>query len=102
MFGRATIMLSIGPHSRFSAFNCLAACTAACGGLLMAGDHVSAFYSHASYGDQNYDNRVDCGWLIAAHDQRRRVRVRFQTFEIEAETECGSVVSSTSECQRMG
>ena len=61
----------------------------------MAGDHVSEFYSHASYGDQNYDNRVDCGWLIAAHDQRRRVRVRFQTFEIEAETECGSVVSST-------
>ena len=64
---------------------------AACGGLLVAGSHVTEFFSHAKYGDQNYDNRVDCGWLLSAEDQRHRVRFRFQTFEIEAETECGSV-----------
>ena len=62
-----------------------------CGGLLVANNHVNEFYSHANYGDQNYDNRADCGWLLAAEHQRHRVRFRFQTFEIEAETECGSV-----------
>ena len=62
----------------------------------MADGHVGEFYSHAKYGDQNYDNRVDCGWLLAARDQRHRVRFRFQTFEIEAETECGSVNSDTT------
>ena len=64
---------------------------AECGGLLVANNHVNEFYSHANYGDQNYDNRADCGWLLAAEHQRHRVRFRFQTFEIEAETECGSV-----------
>jgi len=62
---------------------------AACGGLLIASDHVTEFFSHAKYGDQNYDNRVDCGWLLAADDQRHRLRFRFQTFEIESEAECG-------------
>jgi len=69
-----------------------AAVYAACGGLLIAGDHVNEFYSHAKYGDMNYDNRADCGWLLAARDHQHRVRLRFQTFEIEAETECGSVL----------
>jgi len=62
----------------------------------MAGERANEFYSHANYGDQNYDNRVDCGWLIAAQDRHRRVRCRFLTFEVEAETECGSVHSTQS------
>jgi len=57
--------------------------------MLIADDHVTEFYSHAKYGDQNYDNRVDCGWILVAHDQHHRVGLRFQTFEVEAETECG-------------
>jgi tolkin protein len=60
-----------------------------CGGMLTATDHVGEFYSHAKYGDHNYDNRADCDWMIVAENQHQRVRLRFQTLEIEVENECG-------------
>ena len=60
-----------------------------CGGWLAATDQVSTLYSHAKYGDQNYDNKEDCDWVLSVDDDRYNVRLRFQTFEIEEETDCG-------------
>ena len=62
---------------------------AVCGGSLTAGSRASEFYSHAKYGDMNYDSRMDCNWLIIAEDRHHRVRVHFKTFETEPETDCG-------------
>lgn len=60
----------------------------ACGGRLLATSRtVEHLYSHAKYGDQNYENREDCDWLIEA--ESGRVRLRFLTFELEHELDCG-------------
>ncbi|XP_077507273.1 protein tolkin-like isoform X3 [Amblyomma americanum] len=60
----------------------------ACGGRLLAtGRTVEHLYSHAKYGDQNYENREDCDWLVEA--ESGRVRLRFLTFELEHEQDCG-------------
>ncbi|GFR12076.1 tolloid-like protein 2 [Trichonephila clavata] len=45
-------------------------------------------YSHAKYGDQNYDNKEDCDWIIQGLNDHR-VRLRFLTFEVEHEQDCG-------------
>ena len=45
-------------------------------------------YSHAKYGDQNYDNKEDCDWIIEAH-RGENVHLTFLTFELEDEHDCG-------------
>lgn len=45
-------------------------------------------YSHAKYGDQKYDNKADCEWVIEA-EPGYHARIEFLAFEIEEETECG-------------
>lgn len=62
---------------------------AVCGGTLVAYSKVSQLFSHAKYGDHNYDNKEECEWLIVADEEGYRVRFRFLTFEIEEETDCG-------------
>ncbi|XP_015790048.1 tolloid-like protein 1 [Tetranychus urticae] len=61
--------------------------TTVCGGRLIATSNVEHLYSHAKYGDSNYDKKEDCDWVIEAPDGYR-VRLRFLTFEIEAENDC--------------
>ncbi|XP_015793831.1 dorsal-ventral patterning tolloid-like protein 1 [Tetranychus urticae] len=61
--------------------------TTVCGGRLIATSNVEHLYSHAKYGDSNYDKKEDCDWIIEAPDGYR-VRLRFLTFEIEAENDC--------------
>ncbi|KAF4532823.1 hypothetical protein B566_EDAN002674, partial [Ephemera danica] len=46
------------------------------------------FKSDASYGDHNYENRVDCDWEIEA-PTGKAVHLRFLTFELEYEQDCG-------------
>jgi len=67
----------------------VACCAAVCGGTLIASNKVGQLFSHAKYGDNNYDNKEDCEWLILAEDEGHRVRFRFLTFEIEDERDCG-------------
>ncbi len=71
---------------------CLALIFSVCGGRLIATSSTQELYSHAKYGDQNYDNKEDCDWLIWAEELDHRVRLRFITFEVEDETDCGLVL----------
>jgi len=63
-----------------------------CGGRLIASSKAQELYSHAKYGDQNYNNQEDCDWLLYAQDQDYKVRFRFLEFEVEDETDCGYVL----------
>lgn len=63
--------------------------TTVCGGRLIASTSANKLFSHAKYGDQNYENKEDCDWLIWADEDNYRVRFRFVSFEVEDETECG-------------
>lgn len=58
-----------------------------CGGTLYATSTVENFYSHAKYGDSNYDKKEDCSWVIKAA-KSHRIRLRFLTFDIEDERDC--------------
>ncbi|KAM7304642.1 uncharacterized protein ISCGN_014542 [Ixodes scapularis] len=46
-----------------------------------------SIYSHAEYGNQLYENKVDRDWVIRAPDGH--VRLRFIAFDIEAHDSCG-------------
>lgn len=59
-----------------------------CGGHLQAATGVKHFYSHAKYGDHNYENKEDCDWVIEA-PPGKNVHLTFLTFELEDEHECG-------------
>ena len=59
-----------------------------CGGHLQATTSVKHFYSHAKFGDHNYDNKEDCDWVIEA-PVGKNVHLTFLTFELEDEHECG-------------
>ncbi len=59
-----------------------------CGGHLQATTGVKHFYSHAKYGDHNYENKEDCDWIIEA-PAGKNVHLTFLTFELEDEHECG-------------
>lgn len=59
-----------------------------CGGHLQAKQSMEHLYSHSKYGDQNYENKEDCDWVIEAKKEHH-VRLRFLTFEIEDEQDCG-------------
>lgn len=49
---------------------------------------VEHLYSHAKYGDMNYNKKEDCDWVIESLEGHR-VKLRFLTFEIEHEQDCG-------------
>lgn len=60
----------------------------ACGGHLMATERVKHLYSHAKYGHQNYEHRMDCDWAIEA-PIGKNVHLSFLFFQLEYENECG-------------
>lgn len=60
---------------------------AACGGFLRATSHVQQFYSHARFGNQDYDDSMDCEWTIEA-PQNSNVQLIFLTFDIESSENC--------------
>lgn len=54
----------------------------------MATEEQKQLFSHARYGDQNYDNKLECDWIIEAREGYK-ISFFFRTFEIEDETDCG-------------
>lgn len=58
-----------------------------CGGRLSASPIPAILYSHAKYGDQNYGSRAECNWIVTAPGSGR-VRLRFQSFDLEPEQDC--------------
>ncbi|KAL5017782.1 hypothetical protein ScPMuIL_003504 [Solemya velum] len=62
--------------------------TTVCGGHLVAQSTQQFLYSHSKYGDQNYDNKVECEWTIEAKEGYI-IKFYFRAFEIEDETDCG-------------
>lgn len=58
-----------------------------CGGRLSADVNIEHLYSHAKFGDHDYDKKEECEWMIEAAEGRR-VRLRFLSFEIEHEQDC--------------
>lgn len=58
-----------------------------CGGHLNATTDVQYFYSHARYGDKNYEHKTDCDWIIQT-EPGRNVHLVFETFDIEDEQAC--------------
>ncbi|KAJ8670674.1 hypothetical protein QAD02_001933 [Eretmocerus hayati] len=65
----------------------LAQHTTACGGRLIATDHVKYFYSHARYGSKDYDNKMNCDWTIEA-PVGKNVHLNFLAFNLEDEIDC--------------
>lgn len=64
--------------------------TTVCGGRLVATSTVDHLYSHSKFGDQPYDNKEDCDWIIESdREGARYVQLRFLTFEVEHELDCG-------------
>ena len=59
-----------------------------CGGHLFASEQQTMLYSHARYGDQNYENKLECDWVIEAREGYT-ITFYFNAFEIEDETDCG-------------
>lgn len=55
---------------------------------MQATTSVKHFYSHAKFGDHNYENKEDCDWVIEA-PAGKNVHLTFLTFELEDEHECG-------------
>lgn len=53
----------------------------------MAGTEVEHLYSHAKFGDHDYDKKEECEWTIEA-SEGQRVRVLFLSFELEHEQDC--------------
>nr|AEP25603.1 bone morphogenic protein 1 [Holothuria glaberrima] len=59
-----------------------------CGGNLRATYARQSLYSHAQLSDINYPSQTDCLWQISA-PPGWTIRVFFDLFDIELETECG-------------
>ena len=59
-----------------------------CGGHLSAEDTPTQLFSHAKFGDVNYDNKEDCDWIIEA-SEGKNVHLSFVNFELEDEQDCG-------------
>lgn len=49
-------------------------------------DHL---YSHSRFGDNNYENREDCDWVIESSVETVAVQLSLLTFEVEDEQDCG-------------
>ena len=65
-----------------------------CGGHLRATDQVRYLYSHAAFGDAEYENNTKCEWVVEA-DYGYNVHLAFLTFELESNgnKECPDFVS---------
>ena len=61
-----------------------------CGAHLEATATPQKLVSHARYGDHHYDNGENCEWKIRAKEGHR-ILLRFTTFDLEDEAECGWV-----------
>lgn len=72
------------PSGRLSNF--LSFCVV-CGGRVAANRSMEHLYSHAKYGDANYDRKEDCDWQIVAKEDKR-IYLKFVTFELEHENNC--------------
>lgn len=59
-----------------------------CGGVLVATETHQRLFSHARHGDNNYNNKMECEWVIMA-SHGNHVKFNFDTFEIEDESDCG-------------
>ena len=59
-----------------------------CGGHLSAEDTPTQLFSHAKFGDVNYDNKEDCDWILEA-PEGKNVHLNFVNFELEDEQDCG-------------
>ena len=58
-----------------------------CGGKLKASNQVEHLYSHAKYGDADYEKLEDCDWYLEV-EANKRIRLKFLTFELEYEQNC--------------
>ena len=59
-----------------------------CGGHLTASSTTTSLFSHAKFGDVNYDNKEDCDWIIEA-PAGDNVHLSFDNFQLEDEQDCG-------------
>ena len=59
-----------------------------CGGHLSAATAPTSLFSHAKFGDVNYDNKEDCDWIIEA-PAGNNVQLSFNNFQLEDEQDCG-------------
>ena len=59
----------------------------ACGGHLIATEQTKYLYSHAKYGNHNYDHKTDCDWAIEA-PLGKNVHLAFISFNLEDEPDC--------------
>ena len=59
----------------------------ACGGHLIATETEKYFYSHAKFGNQDYDHYMDCDWNIEA-PVGKNIRLQFMSFDLEDQVEC--------------
>lgn len=57
---------------------------------MVATETHQRLFSHARHGDNNYNNKMECEWVIMA-SHGNHVKFNFDTFEIEDESDCGSV-----------
>ena len=70
-----------------------------CGGHLTASSTATNIFSHAKFGDVNYDNKEDCDWIIEA-PHGKNVHLNFLTFELEDEQDCGYDFIEVEDCVR--
>ena len=70
-----------------------------CGGHLSADEAPRQLFSHAKFGDINYDNKEDCDWIIEA-PHGKNVHLNFLTFELEDEQDCGYDFIEVRDCLR--
>lgn len=82
-------------HVSFVQFGWLDFCfVIACGGHLTATSRVKHFYSHAKLGGFDYDNNVDCNWVIEA-EPGRNVQLTFLTFDVRIKKSSSLSLSSS-------
>ena len=61
---------------------------AVCGAQLQASNTKRQFFSHPSYGDDNYRSNFQCVWQLAAQ-AGHVLHLRFKEFDVEMENVCG-------------
>lgn len=54
---------------------------------MRATNQIQQFYSHALFGNRNYNENMDCEWTIQA-PASSNVQLLFLTFDIEASENC--------------
>ena len=59
-----------------------------CGAQLHASNNRRQFFSHPSYGDDNYSSNLHCLWRLTAR-QGYIITMRFKQFDVENEKLCG-------------